>query len=60
MAYDDIEEVNSLIQDDIIAEGKIIDDTFKVITNLNLEKMKWVIKHLSLIHKTTVIFKPFN
>lgn len=58
LTYDDIEEVNTLLQDNIIADNMLTTDTFKVINTLNMETFKKIMKKLSMIHKTVVIFKP--
>ncbi len=57
-SFDDIEEINSLIQDNIVMENKIINDYYKIIKNLNMETLKKIIKKLSFQNKSIVIFKP--
>lgn len=58
LAYDDIENVNSLIQDDIVAYDKVVDDLFILINSLNMKTMQLVLKKLNFNNKVVVIFKP--
>lgn len=58
LTYDDIEDVNMLIQDDIIAEDKIADDMFNLINNLNIEELNNILNKLNFNNKVTVVFIP--
>ncbi len=60
VTYDDIEEVNTLIQDNIVNNNYLINDTYKVINSLNMETLKRIIKKLSGTSKTVIVFKPEN
>lgn len=56
--YEDIEQVNSKIQDDIINEGKIITDLKERITNITKEKLESVSKYLTNDNVAISVFKP--
>lgn len=58
LTYDDIEDVNMLIQDDLIVEDKIIDDVFPLINSLNIEDLNIILNKLNFNNKVTVVFKP--
>ena len=57
LAYDDIEEVNNIIQDDIITFNQVITDSFKKINSLNIEDMNKIVDLLNFNNKTTIVFK---
>ena len=56
--YEDIEQVNSKIQDDIINEGKIITDLKERITNINRERLESIIKYITNDNVSISVFKP--
>lgn len=56
--YEDIEQVNMKIQDDIINEGKIVADIKKRIGNVNKEILEEVLKQFSNDNVSITVFKP--
>jgi len=58
LSFDDIEDVNMLIQDDIVNEGKLIDDIFNVINSLNIDDLNVILNKLTFNNKVVVVLKP--
>lgn len=56
--YEDIEQVNSKIQEDIINEGEIITDLKDRIQNITKEKLESVSKYISNDNVAISVFKP--
>ncbi len=58
LSYDDIEEVNSLIQDNILDNNDITTDLFETINSLNMDDITTIINKINLANKTIVLFRP--
>ncbi len=58
LTFDEIEPVNSLIQDNLIAQGVELKDLLKIIKSLNTEDLNKILKKLTLQHQSIVVFKP--
>jgi len=56
--FDDIEKVNSLIQDDLINYHKIIDDALERYKSLSIESFKDVASAIGLQNKSILIINP--
>ena len=56
--YEDIEQVNMKIQDDIINEGEIITDLKIRVASINQEKLKSVINYINNDNVAISVFKP--
>ena len=59
LTFDDLELVNSLIQDNLIAKSDL-KDLYKTIKSLNCEDLKQILNKLTLQHKSVVVFRPQN
>ena len=58
--FDDIELVNNNIQDNIIENGKFINDYIDIYDNININTMKEVIKKIKNKSESILIIKPKN
>ena len=58
MDYEDIEQVNMKIQDDIINEGEIITDLKIRVASINQEKLESVINYINNDNVAISVFKP--
>ena len=56
--YEDIEQVNMKIQDDIINEGEIITDLKIRVASINQEKLESVINYINNDNVAISVFKP--
>ena len=56
-SFDDIEDINSLIQDDIVFENKVINDRLNIIDSINIIDLNNIIKKLNISNKTVVVYK---
>ena len=57
---DDIEYLNSMVQDNIMTYGKLITNTYDIIKNLNMETASRVINDLKKYSTCTVIMNPLE
>lgn len=57
---DDIEYLNSMVQDNIMTYGKLITNTYDIIKNLNIETASRVINDLKKYSTCTVIMNPLE
>lgn len=57
---DDIEYLNSMVQDNIMTYGKLITNTYDIIKNLNIETASRVINDLKNYSTCTVIMNPLE
>ena len=57
---DDIEYLNSMVQDNIMTYGKLITNTYDIIKNLNMETASRVINDLKKYSACTVIMNPLE
>lgn len=55
LKYDDVIAVNELIQNNIITDGKVIDNTKEIFENLNIETMQEIIANISFDNVATMI-----
>lgn len=58
LSFDEIEAVNNDVQDDMIYQGKYIDDIYDYYRNLNLNTANQVLKKITLSNFTVTILKP--
>ena len=58
LSFDDIEVVAMKITDDIIQNGKIIDNEKEILENLTFDEVRDVFDNLDLKENTTLIVKP--
>ena len=56
--YEDVEQVNLKIQDDIINEGKIIVDMKRRVANINKEVLSNLLKYIGNDNVAITVFKP--
>lgn len=56
-AYENIENVNDIIIDNIIYDGKFEDNPIEVIEELNIEELKYLIKKMDIKNTSTIILK---
>ena len=56
--FDDIEYINSSLQDDLLTYKKINTDVFETYQNINLETAKNVIKHINIDNVAVMVQKP--
>lgn len=56
-AYENIENVNDIIIDNIIYDGKFEDNPIEVIQELNIEELKCLIKKMDIKNTSTIILK---
>ena len=60
MYFDDIEGVNSQIQDDVIDFGEYMYNIYDVYKSLNIEEAREVVKRLNKHITTETIIKPLE
>lgn len=58
--YDDIEYINSEIQDSIITYGKLIPNMYEYYSSMKLETANKVIKNINLENESVFILKPLE
>lgn len=56
-AYENIENVNDIIIDNIIYDGKFEDNPIEVIEELNIEELKDLVKKMDITNTSTIILK---
>lgn len=56
-AYENIENINDIIIDNIIYDGKFEDNPIEVIEELNIEELKCLIKKMDIKNTSTIILK---
>ena len=57
LAFDDIENINDIIMDDIIYEGKIETNPVEVIKSLNINELNELIKKINIKNSSQIILK---
>lgn len=56
-AYENIENINDIITDNIIYDNKLEDNPLEIIENLNYDEFNDLVKKLDITNRTTVILK---
>ena len=56
-AYENIENINDIITDNIIYDNKLEDNPIEIIENLNYDEFNDLVKKLDITNRTTVILK---
>ena len=56
-AYENIENVNDIIIDNVIFDGKFEDNPIEVIQELNIEELNDLIKKMDIKNTSTIILK---
>lgn len=58
MGFDDVEYVNSSIQDDILTYNKIVSNAFDIYNDINIQDAFYVLKHLDVLNVAVMVQKP--